>query len=195
MADRRVKDRAKELTRGQGDDVVTLSTGVRVRLHPVSSSLIEDLKSVIPFPEVPVVHIEEKDRDEENPNDPVYLAKVDETNRKRGEAALAGLLEFGVELLDGLPEDDTWLRKLQRLAKKNLLDLTGFDPKDDFDKEFLYKRYVAVAGDDLRILAPLHGLNPMGVAKARATFLGNEARDADRGLPVEGDNPDGDTDE
>ena len=192
MADRRVKDRARELTRGQGDDVVTLSTGVRVKLHPVSSSLIEDLKSVIPFPEVPIVHIEDKDRDEENPNDPIYLQKVEETKMQRGDAAFAGLLEFGVELIDGLPDDDTWLKKLQRLAKRRQLDLSGFDLNDDFDKEFLYKRYVAVAGDDLRMLAPLHGPNPMGVARARSTFLGDQARDADRGLSTEGDDTDGD---
>jgi hypothetical protein len=192
MTTSELKDRAKEL-RGQSDEITVLSTGVRVKLHPVSSALIEDLKAVIPYPEVPVVHIEDKDRDEENPNDPTYLAQVEETNRKRGDAALAGLLEFGVELIDGLPEDDTWIKKLNRLAKKRQLDLSGFDLNDEFDKEFLYKRYVAVAGDDLRMIAPLHGLNPLGVARARATFLGNEIRDADRGLPAERDDTDGDT--
>ena len=190
-----IKDRAKELTSRQGDEIVILSTGIRVRLHPVSSALIEDLKAVIPYPEVPMVHIEDKDRDEENPNDPIYLQKVEETNRLRGDAALAGLLEFGVELIDGLPEDDKWLKKLNRLAKKRQLDLTGFDLKDEFDLEFLYKRYVAVAGDDLRMIAPLHGLRPMEVARARATFLGNEVRGTDRELPIEGDDPDRDTDE
>ena len=194
MADRRVKDRAKEITRGQsGDEITTLSTGIRVKLHPVSSALIEDLKAVIPYPEVPVVHIEDKDRDEENPNDPIYLQKVEETNRLRGDAALAGLLEFGVELIDGLPEDDGWLKKLNRLVKKRQLDLTGFDLTDEFDLEFLYKRYVAVAGDDLRMIAPLYGLRPLEVARARATFLGNETRDSDRGIPTQGDDTDRDS--
>lgn len=189
----KLKDRAKEITRRQsGDDIVTLSTGIRVKLHPVSSALIEDLKSVIQYPEVPTVYIEDKDRTEENPNDPIYLQKVEDTDRKRGDAALAGLLEFGVELIDGLPEDDKWLKQLKRLEKMRQLDLSGFDLADEFDREFLYKRYIAVAGDDLRMIAPLHGLRPMEVARARATFLGNETRDADRGLSTQGDDTDGD---
>ena len=132
---------------------------------------------------------------EENPNDPIYLKQVQETDMKRGDAVFAGLLEFGIELIDGLPEDTRWLKQLKRLEKMKQLDISGFDLKDEFDLEFLYKRYVAVAGDDLRILAPLHGLNPMGVARARSTFLGDQARDADRGLPTEGNDTDGDTDE
>jgi hypothetical protein len=191
----KVKDRAKELTRGQGDDIVTLSTGIRVKLHPVSSALVDDLKSVIPYPEVPIVHIEDKDRDEENPNDPTYLKQVKETDMKRGDAVFAGLLEFGVELIDGLPEDDKWLKKLQRLAKRHQLDLDGYDLKDEFDLEFLYKRNVAVAGDDLSMIGPLYGMNPLGVARARAMFLGDETRDSDRGIPVEVSSTDGDSDE
>lgn len=194
MANSKVKDRAKEL-RGQDDEIVTLSTGVRVKLHPVSSALIEDLKMVIPYPEVPMPWIEEKQRNEENPNDPVYVKGCEETDRKRGDAALDGLLEFGVELIDGLPEDDSWIKKLQRLVRRGKLDLSGFDLTDPFDLEFLFKRHCAVAGDDWRVLIGLHGPNPLGVARARATFLGNEARDSDRGLSSEGDSPDGDRNE
>lgn len=197
MADARVKERAKELARGQGDEdaLVTLSTGVRVRLHPVSGSLVEDLKAAIPDPPVPVVWIEAKEREEENPNDPRYLAAVEKTRQERGDAVLDALIMFGVELVDGLPEDDTWLKKLRLLEKVRQLDLSGFNLKDDFDLEFLYKRYVAVAGADLQMLAPLQSVRPQEVARARKMFLGDEERDTAGGLRAEERGTDGDRDE
>ncbi|RPJ40041.1 MAG: hypothetical protein EHM35_00095 [Planctomycetaceae bacterium] len=195
MADARVKDRAKQLARGQGDETeVTLSTGVRVRLHSVSGSLVEDVKDAIPFPKVPVVFIKEKEREEENPSDQGYLAAYEEVRNKRGNAVLDALLLFGLELLDGVPEGD-WLKKLKFLERKGLLDLSGFDLEDDFDREYLYKRHVAVAGADLQTISPLQSLRPEEVARARRSFLGDAPRGADRGLRAEALDPDGDRDE
>ena len=181
-----VKDEAKRIAQGQGDSAeVTLSTGVRVRLHPVSSSLVEEMKGAIKMPPVPKVWIEAKEREEENPNDPRYLDEVAEVERKRADAIFDALCTFGVELLDGLPEDGTWLRKLKLLEKRGALDLSGFDLEDDFDLEFLYKRYVAVAGTDLQMIGGLHGFRPLEVARQRAMFLDSTERGADRGIPAE----------
>jgi hypothetical protein len=191
-----VKEAAKRIARGQGDsEIVTLSTGVVVRLSPVSSSLVEEMKAAIPMPAVPVVYIEEKEREEENPNDPRYMAAVEEVHTERADAMFDALVMFGVELPDGLPEDDTWLRKLKLLEKRTPLDLSGFNLKDEFDLEFLYKRYVAVAGEDLRIIGALHGYNPLEVARARAMFLGDKGGRADRGIPTVADDKDADRDE
>lgn len=181
-----VKEEAKRLARGQGDDsVVILSTGVRVRLNPVSSSLVEDMKNAIKMPPVPMVWIEAKEREEENPNDPAYIDAVREVESKRASAVLDALVMFGVELEDGLPEDAVWVKKLKVLERRNALDLSGFDLDDNFDLEFLYKRYVAVAGADLAIVGSLHGMRPLEVARARATFLDHQGRDTDRGIPDE----------
>jgi hypothetical protein len=187
-----LKDRARALRGAQPDDEVVLSTGVRVRLKPVSSSLVEDLKAVITDPPVPVFFNPDKEREEENPSDPAYLAKLDQNNIKRAEAVLSALIEFGVELLDGLPEDDKWLRKLERLQKRHGLDLSGFDLADEYDREFLYKRYVVVAGADLATIGTLHGLRPLEVARARQLFLGDAARSGPGGVPAEGSHLDGD---
>jgi len=191
-----VKNEAKRIARGQGDsEVVTLSTGVVVRLSPVSSSLVEELKAAVPMPAVPVVFIAEKEREEENPNDPRYIEAVEEANRKRADAIFDALCIFGVELVDGLPEDDAWLKKLRLLEKRAALDLSGFDLEDEFDLEFLYKRYVAVAGTDLQLIGGLHGFRPLEVARARAMFLGDEGRGADRGVSAVTDDKDADRDE
>lgn len=179
-----LKDEAKRLARGRGEDEFALSTGVVVRLHPVSSSLVEEMKSAVKMPPVPKVWIEAKEREEENPNDPQYIEAVEECNAKRSDAIFDALCMFGVELVDGLPEDDSWIKKLKMLERRGLMDLSGFDLKDDFDREFLYKRYVAVAGADLQLIGGLHGFRPLEVARARAMFLGDQERDTDRGVPA-----------
>ena len=196
MSDKaKVKDEAKRLASGQGEsEIVTLSTGVVVRLSPVSSSLVEEMKAVIKMPPVPVVWIEAKEREEENPNDPKYIEDVEEVNRRRADAIFDALCIFGVELVDGLPEDALWIKKLRLLERRGMLDLSEFDMEDEFDLEFLYKRYVAVAGTDLQTIGGLHGFRPMEVARARAMFLDNETGDSDRGIPAEGDSANGDRD-
>lgn len=188
-----VKDQAKKLADRQGDsEIVTLSTGVVVRLHPVSSSLVEEMKSAYEMPSVPVVFIPEKEREEENPNDPKYIDEVERVQSKRADAILDALVTFGVELVDGLPEDDSWLKRLRLLERRGNLNLSGFDLEDEFDLEFLYKRFVAVAGTDLNLIGGLHGFRPMEVARARATFLGNKSRDSAGGIPAEGNDSDKD---
>lgn len=179
MSDKaQVKDEAKRLARGQGEsEVVTLSTGVTVRLKPVSSSLVEEMKGAVKMPPVPTVWIEAKEREEENPNDPKYIEDVQAAERQRADAVFDALAVFGVELEDGLPEDDAWLKKLKLLERRGSIDLSGFNLKDEFDLEFLYKRYVAIAGTDLQLLSGLHGFRPLEVARARATFLGDQGRD------------------
>lgn len=194
----KVKDRAKEISREQGvdDSVHTLSTGYRAVLHPVSGALVEDVRSAIKMPKVPVVYIEAKDREEENPNDPAYLEAVERANTERGNAVLDAIITFGVELVDGVPEDDSWLRKLQMLERRGRLDLSGFDLEDEFDREYVFKRFVAVAGADYPLIMPLHGIRAAEVTRHRRdTFLGNQERDRAGRVRPEERSPDAPGDE
>lgn len=194
----KVKDRAKEISREQGvdDSVHTLSTGFRVVLHPVSGALVEDVRSAIKMPKVPVVYIEAKDREEENPNDPAYMEAVERANMERGNAVLDAIITFGVELVDGVPEDDSWLRKLQMLERRGRLDLSGFDLEDEFDREYVFKRFVAVAGADYPLIMPLHGIRAAEVTRHRVdTFLGDQERNPARRLRAEERGPDEHRDE
>ena len=187
-----VLDTAKRIVGGQDDAEVVLSTGIRVKLCPVSSSLVEELRSSVKMPDVPVVYIEAKDREEENPNDPIYIGLVQEAMRKQSDAMLDALILFGIELLDGLPDDNGWLDRLKFIEKRGTLDLSGFDLSNDFDLEFLYKRYVAVAGADLSMISQLHGFRPLEVARARKMFLGDEERSTSSGTRTEEHGEDGD---
>jgi hypothetical protein len=152
--------------------VVTLSTGVRARIVPVGASLIDDVTAQVKDPPVPTFHNEDKGRDEENPNDPEYLRQMAEAQRARAVAALDAMVMFGLELTDGLPEDDKWLVKLQFLAKRGQLDLSGFDPDDPLDKEFLYKKYIATGTADLIRIGRTAGLSQGDVAEAVENFPG-----------------------
>jgi len=160
-------------------EILTLSTGVRVQLRPVGVGLIRDAVTHVKEPEIPKVYDETKGREIENPTDPAYLAALEETRRKREEAGLDALMLFGAELVDGLPEDETWLERLRYLEKKGYLDLSGFDLEDPLDREMLYKKYVAFGSQDLVALATASGIGREEVQAAIDSFRGPEMGSAD----------------
>ena len=159
------KDRATEDEREY-----VFSTGVRVRLRSVSATLIEEVASRIPYPDVPMWFNEAKDRDEPNPGDPKYLDAIAQVDRARGIASMDAMILFGVELLDGVPEDDIWVDKLRFLEKRNMIDLSEYNFKDALDREFLYKRYVAVGATDLELLSTIVGVSEEAIADATESF-------------------------
>ena len=81
---------------------------------------------------------------------------------------------FGIELVDDIP-DNGWDKKLKYLERLGHLDLTEFDFKDELDRDFLYKRYIAVGSDDLVKIARMGGLQPEDLDAADASFPGDES--------------------
>lgn len=162
-------DVAREKVLGE-DNTVTLPNGVKVRINPVGAALISDVTSRIKDPEIPVVYIADKERNEPNPNDPNYLRGLEEANQKRGIAMIDTLVMFGVELLDGIPEDDEWMKKLTFMVKRGLLDLSGYDLDDSFDREFLYKRYILVDNTVISMVTDASGLSTEDISRAEASF-------------------------
>lgn len=160
-------------------DYVILSTGVPARVVTVSASLVDSAVSLVKDPPVPKFLNEDKGREEDNPLDPAYLAACKEAEGRRVTAAIDAMIMFGVELADGLPEDDTWLKKLQFLERHGQLDLTGYDPEEPLDREFLYKKYVAVGSQDLILIGEKAGLRPQDVADQLKSFPGQQTRTAD----------------
>lgn len=161
------------------DGSTVLSTGVRARLMPVAASLISKVASRIKDPEVPVDYIKEKDREEPNPDNPEYLRQLAEATAKRGDVSLETMVMFGVELIDGLPEDDVWLKRLQFLEKRGDLDLSGYDLEDPMELEFIYKLYIAVGSTDIIRIAKMSGISPEEIEQAAESFQSSEARSID----------------
>lgn len=162
---------AKKSTEKQ--DVRTLSSGVKVRAVTVSASLIMDVQNQIKYPPVPIVKDDEKGQTYENPDHPSYKRACAEVDSQRAIAAMDAIIMFGVELVDGLPKDDRWLRKLKTMQKAGSIDLSGFDLKDEIDLEFLYKKYEAVRSEDYDIINEMVGVTAEGIADAEDSFQGN----------------------
>ena len=154
-------------------NIVTLPGDVRAKLVPVPASLIDEVTSRIKKPRVPMWHNPDKDRDEPNPNDPDYLDQVEKYDRDRGLAAIDAMIMFGAEMIDGLPEDDTWLKKLKYLEKRNQIDLSEYDLEDPFDLEFLYKRFIGIDALTLQKIGDLSGVSPEEIESAERSFPSN----------------------
>lgn len=153
-----------------GKRIFTLSTGVRITMNPVNPAVITEILARIQPPEIPEVWIETKGRKEKNPLDPGYLAKMELWAGERANAIMEAFVLTGVELLDGLPEDTTWLRRLQMLERHGRLDLSIYDLDDDFDLAFLYAKNVAMGPRDWEGVFSAFNVTPSGVRTAEDTF-------------------------
>jgi hypothetical protein len=160
---------------------VTLSTGVRARIRPVSATMLDEISSSVPEPAVPKQFIEAKGRDEYNPLDPAYQLEVKRTQHVRGMKTTEALIMFGIELVEPLPDKETWLPKLLYLEKRGALDLSRFDLEDPFELELVFKLYLAVAAPDLMYVSMASGLTEKEVADAMTSFPGDKARRTDTG--------------
>lgn len=177
MSNNKAVEVAKEIaSQNNSDGTRTLSTGVRVRIHPVSTALLDEVANRIKDPDVPMWHNEDKGRDEPNPNDPTYNRQLADANRQRGVAVMDAMVMFGVELVDGVPETDEWLTKLRYLEKRGQIDLSSYDVKDPLDKEFLYKRYIAVDNETLSMIGQMSTFTQEDVSKAEANFSRHKTR-------------------
>lgn len=165
-------DAAKENHNAQADYQVNVD-GVKYRLRAVAPALMDAVTNKIEVPTVPLWHNPEMDRDEPNPSHPDYIKALDEANRRRGIATYDALVMFGIELAEGLPEDRLWLKKLKFMEKHGQLSLGEYDLEDDFDLEFLYKRYVLATGDMVDAIGQLSALTAADVKRAGAIFPGN----------------------
>jgi hypothetical protein len=159
---------AKE--KSQENKVVTLSTGIRAILHPVSASLIQEVVSKIVDPPVPVEYNEAKGVSQENPHNKEYQATITANNQKRARASMDAFALFGLELVDGLPSSDKWLKKLKQMERLGYLDLSEFDLDDDIDLEFIFKRYIAMSASDFTAIGKMTGISQEDIAAAESSF-------------------------
>ncbi len=165
--------------------IITTKTGVMIRIVPVAIHLIDEIMYEIKDPEIPMQHIEEKGRDEPNPFDKQYLKDVADAEHERGIAVSDALIWFGVDLVDGLPEDDTWLKKLKWFERRGKFSLDGFDLDDEIDLEFVYKKYFVVSGRDIVMIGSASNMNEAEVEGALRGFQGDEGKDSDSSSKAE----------
>lgn len=167
-------DAAKYISnRDEKDNIIVLPGGDKIKVIPVSATLIDEVVSRVEDPEVPMWRNPDKDRDEPNPNDPQYLREVAASERKRGIAAMDAMVMFGIELIDGVPPTDKWLKKLKIMEKMGHVDLSAYDMEDPIDVEFLYKRFILSDANLLNIIGRASGVASEDVQRAEKSFPSN----------------------
>lgn len=167
-------DVAKDFAASSPDTAIMLPSGVRIQIAPVSAALIEAVSSRVKDPAVPIIFNQDKNRNEEYPLDPAYVAELSDTSRRRAVASMDALYMFGIELIDGLPKDNGWINKLKFLEKHGDLDLSEYDLDDVMDQEFLYKRFIVGSADVIGKITKISGMSPEEVAEAETSFQGNQ---------------------
>lgn len=168
----------RETDEARGAARVVERYGVRARLVPVPEGVIEDVERRIPDPTVPIILIEEEGTEHENPNDPAYLKALEDAQHQRGVAIIEALCLFGVELLEGLPEDDKWRRQLEYYAKRGHIDLSWVDWEDDMEREFVFVRYVFLTVEIMQYLTRVSRMTPEELSRAEASFQSDAPRDS-----------------
>jgi len=155
---------AKKMREAEQPTEVTLIGGVTAILHPVAPSLIQDVQLRIEDPPVPRVWIQDKDREEENPSDPSYLAGLERASQEREVAVLDAFVMMGVELPKGYEIPPSWIKQLKMLGLE-------FDEDDPDEVEFVFKKY-HTSNSVLMKLTVMSGIREEDIAGFRDLFRG-----------------------
>lgn len=179
----RAVERVKRVGRGAE---FTLSNGIVLKIKSVPPFLVQAVQNEFKTPPPPKVMIEEKGREEENPNDPAYLRLLEELEEKQNLAINDLFLAAGTEVLsvpDGYfkPEQDDWIAVVEFAQ-----NITGTDIHVDRDnpiKRYLHwlRFYALETGADVALATRL----PMELAGIREGEV-DEVMDAFRSLPGRG---------
>lgn len=95
--------------------------GLRLRLRKVTRFVLIEAGKKLVEPKVPVVFMDDKGREEENPQDPDYILAKQQVANERGFLYISAMLTLGTEidiLPPGMepPESDEWLEIVESLG-------------------------------------------------------------------------------
>jgi len=187
---------------GDEENLVTLGSGVVLRLKPVAPLLIRRAAANIPTPVVPKVFLEDKQREEENPDDPEYKRALQKYTEDVEEAGTLLMLAAGSEIVslpEGFdpPEGENWLPQVEEiLSYTGTADFSRDKMDTRIGRYLVWLQYYALTSleDLVRVLstlADLSGVSEEAVAKAVSSFRGGTLGGTAEGLPAE-DSGDGD---
>lgn len=175
-------------------DEHVLASGIRFRLKAVPPFLMREahqkLRRLMPRP--PVVHIEDKDTQEENPNDPAYKRAMEDFDERSGDLINAVYLCLGSDVThvpDGVCKytDTEWADNLLEVfalggdGNENMLVL----PDSGRKRYYAWLKFYALAqvGDFGALVRKIQdlsgGTREEDVAQATDSFPDNEERGAD----------------
>jgi len=167
-------------TQKNKETIVELSTGVKLRVTPISPIATAELTRRHKRPTPPVVMIKDIGRSEENPNDPVYVKAVKdwEMDITMGVVNLIIVLGTGVvfvpDTVDALESED-WLDKLE---------VSGVDVGTSRASRYLaWVKYIAGPGEN-DIANITNAVTEMsGITEEEVRNQADAFRDEDTGVP------------
>ncbi len=180
----------------EAEDRIALSTGVVLDLLQPSPVLVDNLMRSFSAgePRVPKVWIKDKERDEENPNDPDYLSAMEAWYAESGMRSIKALLPTGSRIRskpDDMPgpEDPDFA---------DLMDTMGQElGKSRYSRYTQWVLLFATNPQDLALLGVKllrrAGVREEDVREAQALFQGLQERIADSRAPAGGGDLNGDT--
>ena len=164
---KRVSDKAKM---GK-DKIFNTEGGFAVKFHPVAANVIREAQVRIPDPLIRTFDHPTTGAPTENPAHPDYIREMAEVKETRTKAAMNAMLLFGLELVDPIPAENDWLKKLLYLG---LITQPEFDEAVSEDGKFLrelfFKNYVVSDLTVLKELQAMSGITEEMVAEARKSF-------------------------
>lgn len=174
----------------EGQELITLSTGVVLRLMKPSRFLLQEkARQMLPKqPKAPKVFVESKGREEENPADPDYIEAIGRWTAEWAEASENATILMGTvieSLPEGFerPEDTSWAQELA--------DAYGLEVPSSKPLRYCawLKLWAVRTDDDAQRLKDatdsLLGIPQRQVEEAMESFRGGEERSEDMGTPAE----------
>lgn len=148
--------------------VVSLSTGVKLRLKKFPKMVIPDVLKAVDDkhggrPKVPTVFLPDKGRTEDNPDDPDYLAAVQAYQMRQAAVINDALIMRGTELLS-CPKSVKNMDDPEWLESERALGIEGLDNR--FVRYLMWVKHVAALDDEdvRKIIREVGGL--IGIAEA-----------------------------
>lgn len=195
----RAVERVKRVGRGAE---FTLSNGIVLGAKSVPPFLVQAVQNEFKAPPPPKVFIEEKGREEENPNDPTYLRQIAELAEKQDLAINDLFLAAGTTVIsvpEGYygPDDDEWISAVE--FAQNITGTEFKIDRDDKIKRYLHwLRFYALEKDidavlAIRLPAELAGIREGEVDEVMESFRRLPRRGTDTDSPAETGNSNGHT--
>lgn len=144
------------------------STGVTITLKAAPALLVQQAVSSVKAPPIPTQEIDGKVV--KNELHPDYQKALEEWELKRSMASIDAMVLFSVGLPEGLPKDENWIKQLKYFEKLGHFELNGYDLNDEDDKEFVYKRYMALGKAELDAVGILNGVSQEDIDSFSDTF-------------------------
>jgi hypothetical protein len=157
-------------------ETVKLSNGVVVKIKPVSSFVYTEMYKAHKKPRPPVLFIEAIGREEENPDDPEYLSKLEEYQTNLSITATDTMILFGTQVIstpDDIDsfEDGEWLENL---------DALGYTiPANKKSRYLMWFKYVIANHEQDMELIMEHVSRRSGVSEAEVETAVESFRDSE----------------